>query len=1107
MLRRRPRDLGWVVWFGFGRYVRLGGHLLVGRVARVRRSSWWPVAFPLALAVAMPLAVALLLRVLGSDVPVDKYFTVANIALALLFLVALFGISRARHRVVIQPFIDYTAEEEKAVSGLATLLVTELGRLRELYQEVNELSVPTAVGFERSGGFDRAKDAASFLTVSADQGDAVLEGVVASDASIGAGPLRIPLGPLIAMVNRLTRGPRVVGTVHLTEAGGGPTLTAQLVGAPRGGTWRVDEETQPQTAEQRQAFLDTMVRELACRMFAELALGGEIRWKAVWAFNDYLQLYRDSQRTPRDRARYLKQAQGKLMAAVAEDERFELAYYNLGVIYTHLAEAERNAERLSQDVTSRANIDRERMDVARAEAARSAFTRAADRNPELWQAYYALAVTRFSTVKSEVDIVDPAPGDGAGGRRSASVAAHLRDVIRYCDHACDVAVRYGAGTAAARDLKGMAQTRLGKDLDRALETHRRAVAEFWREYCAARRRRASRLDPGDRGVATARRNAAAALSNLALAHERRARVREPAARPRLTDDQRLDLRVADLVFRRVLRLAGEGSEQAAACHFERGVVLDRLDEHEAAACEYERAQRIHPANCEYAARRARSLALAARRGGAEDEGSCAEDGTVANEADEALRVLAAPFRVAISPWAPPAIDKHVDVTLAAVAEAPALRGQRTERTERIRSLKTVLSASARATDDRLDEAIREVGAYRDEPAGDWESAQVERALAHLLARKSEWKRAEEVLAGLVKRIEEEPGSIEVVDVGVYAHHARALRELDRFHDALAAAAECVRRDPLNVEGLREAGRAHVALRQYPEALRSWTNALSLSPSDPYLHYEVAMCHRRLAAESPPGAQRDREAEQAIDHFSQALELFDGEDLHGEAWVRLWMGRTALEAGDTHEAARHLAAAEHGSACAAASLLLGEALLARGERVAAERAFRRCLAALQPGSIATLPHRTTIDAGWGDELPMAAVRARVKRGLVEARTSAARDLDPVELEAQLADLRAAHDELASVDDDPARDAVEATLLESEARLLIDAGRGRDALMPMRKRLRFDASPAALRLERAARAAALSDGGAPAKEPAADRTRPAPSEARERGERQPSGSHDG
>jgi hypothetical protein len=535
----------WLTASNAWRYPALWAYRAMGHAGRARFRGWWPFVSLLLGAVAILLlgplllgAVVWLLGQVGIDhldpaPEVRDWLSLSNVALLFGALLFVRWISHARERVVVESFVDYTTEESKAVSGLSTLLVTELGRLRGLYEQVTELAIPTAVGVERQGGFSRGKEAASFLTVAADDVTSVLEGAVASDAKVEVGPAKLSLGPLLAFVNRVTRGPRVVGAVHLTEAGGGPTLTAQLVGAGAKGTWRVDHGEEPESAEQRKAFLDTMVRELACRMYTQLTLGGSVRWRAVNAFNEYLRLYGDSQRTPRDRARFLKQAQKELMAAVAEDERFDLAYYNLGVIYTQLAQAELNAERQSQDATSRANLQRDALVHARQDAARVAFTRAAERNAGRWEAYYALAVTTYSQMGDVLIDEALAPEDPRRHR--------LRDVVAYCDQALRVAPRHGASRAAIRDLRGMALTRLADDFDEAMRDHRRAVAGSWLEYCraecAVRARPAAEHDLAGR----ARGNATASLHNLALAYERRALLARGAPGTPLRRSVRRDL--------------------------------------------------------------------------------------------------------------------------------------------------------------------------------------------------------------------------------------------------------------------------------------------------------------------------------------------------------------------------------------------------------------------------------------------------------------------------------------------------------------------------------------------------------------------------------------
>jgi tetratricopeptide (TPR) repeat protein len=1069
-LRRRwadARSRWWLRLFRVLRFPVVLAYALVGRVERFTRRGWWPFVVPALTALALPLLIWQVHEAFGDHGKVLEYLTVRSVTLFFLGALLVRWITSARGRIVVEPFVDYTTDEGKAVSGLATLLVTELGRLRALYEQGNELTVPTAVGVEAQGGFNRENDAASFLMVGADDASSVLEGAIASDATVGFGGVQLPLGFILAAVNRVTRGPRVVGAVHLTEASGGPTLTAQLVGRRTRGTWRVDQAQEPESAEERKAFLDTMVRELACRMYAHITLDGSVRWKAVKAFNEYLDLYGSSRRTPTDRGRFLKQAQSKLMSAVAEDESFDLGYYNLGVIYTQLAEAEMSGERQSQDATSRTTLPRERLKNARNEAARVAFTRAAERNPDRWEAYYALAVTRFTAVKGEVDITSGWPDE--------QVRGPLRDVIRLCDQALQVARREGEATAPILDLRGMAKTRLAEDLTDALRDHHKAVLGFWRAFCESRRQAAAG-GASDRGAAAARGNAAAALSNLAYAHERRARLAEKDVTAELSRGMKADLRAAARIFDWAIRLAGEGSDQAAACHFERGIVLDRLCCYEEAAREYHSALVIHPGNCEYPARRAVSLARHARVPSA-DAGHVERLASAArSEIKHAFAMLSETFSFAASPWPPPAIVMRVDATLRALEEAAGhVDGASAPRYARIATLKKQLAACSAPTKD-ADEAIDELALietdYADAEA--WEKTQIALAQGRALARAHRWPEAVEKFDILVRLLSKPEGAENLVEFGVYADYARARRECGDFRDALGAAAECVRRDPLNVDGRREAGRAHFALSQYQDALTSWTQALWLSPSDPYLHYEVAMCHRRLAV----GAAKDEGEHQmaaAAKHFRQAQELFDGEDLDGEAWMRVWLGRTAIARGDLGEAVRCLAGAAHGTATAAASLFLGETLLLRDERVAAEHAFDRCEEALHKEPldddplVACLPTRPqVIDAGWGDELSRPAVEVRLKRGRLDAEfllrglCTDAVVLAPLAARASAA--REAADAIGDPPLEPGREEALRLCLETEARILHGCGRNAEALAAVRRRLRMGTSREMLDLER-------------------------------------------
>ena len=414
--------------------------------------------------------------------------------------------------------------------------------------------------------------------------------------------------------------------MHLTEAGGGPTLTAQLVDKELTGTWRVDQKREPESEAERKSFLDTMVRELACQVFTQISLKGSVRWEAVEPFNEYLRLYGASRRTPGDRASFLKRAQAKVLEAVAEDESFDLAYYNLGVIYTQLAHTERLAEEQSDDATSRARFDRSELEAARLEAARVAFERAIAKNPDRWEAYYAQAVTIFSEVR-EVQIDETLkPSD----RRFTQ----LSSVIELCEQVLAVCPGQGASLAAVYDLRGMAQARLC-EFRPAMASHRRAMHHAWVEYCRARRSDVAR-PTGQPGLAEhARANATAALHSLALDYERRAATARKARKaksgtkrePRQSPRERLDRSTSQSLFKWASRRAGAGSLVSAACRFERGAALEHAYKYRKAATQFEQAARIQPRSSEYRARRGKAIAKQARRLSARRKPLMARSGT------------------------------------------------------------------------------------------------------------------------------------------------------------------------------------------------------------------------------------------------------------------------------------------------------------------------------------------------------------------------------------------------------------------------------------------------------------------------------------------------
>lgn len=323
---------------------------------------------------------------------------------------------RARGRTVIEDFADNTGDKNStASSGLSTLLVAELARLRDLYRVVEEDRPRESLATDISAG--KPIEA----TVQVQDVSEFLKGAVSAESKVSLGPFQIPLGFFLALLGRLVQGPRIIGSLH--QEGSHLILVVQMSGTPPPNTWRVDSALPAgESLDQARSTLDEMIAELACRMFTDKTLGGSVRWKATEAFNMGLRLYRDSLRVRKGRKLKLLQAEKKFIEALAEDDQFDLAFYNLGIIYNGLDKLK---------------------------TAQTAFSEAISRSPQRWGAYYALAKQHFHSGQYDLAI-----------------------------ELCNRVIAVEPHQAQAYDLKGYVQ-RLNGDPQGALSSRRRAVALAW----------------------------------------------------------------------------------------------------------------------------------------------------------------------------------------------------------------------------------------------------------------------------------------------------------------------------------------------------------------------------------------------------------------------------------------------------------------------------------------------------------------------------------------------------------------------------------------------------------------------------------------------------
>lgn len=354
------------------------------------------------------------------------------VTILVLFTLSLliWSVWKAGRRVVVEEFVDYTGAQTSGqtkpiAGGLATLLVVRLAELRNLYQAVDEQrAIPTAVWINQS------IDA----TINVEDVSQFLKDAVSAQSEFNLGPFKIPVGTLLSLLGRIVQGPRIVGSLH--KDGNTFILTAQKFDGKSSQSWRVDhQESSVQGDQQRNDRFTNMVEELAYRIFTDLALNGSVRWTATCNFCEGLQAYRDCLNSPKDRRLKLEVAQQKLIETLAEDQKFEMAYYNLGVVYTEL----------------------EQLD-----AAKIAFSSAIKEYPGSWNAYYALALNRYQSRDAEPE---------------------CESIIQLCTRVIDLKPG-AANVAKAYQLRGLAQTRLGRS-DRAIRSFRMAVAYSWRALCVA----------------------------------------------------------------------------------------------------------------------------------------------------------------------------------------------------------------------------------------------------------------------------------------------------------------------------------------------------------------------------------------------------------------------------------------------------------------------------------------------------------------------------------------------------------------------------------------------------------------------------------------------
>ena len=889
----------------------------------------------------------------------QRWSILAIYALLILALLAY----RARRSVVVAEFVDHTSErsedgegrrrlekEAKPLRGVATLLVVELARLQALYRVVDERrAIGTAVGE------GRPLDA----TVKVEALSEVLRSAVSAESKVSVGPITIPIGALMALLGRLVEGPQLTGALH--KDGDSLILTAQLSGGGgRSHSWRVKDETEtPESlseagegTEDRSPLINQMIEQLACRMFSDLTLAKAVNWRATHHFINALRAFRRCLRVPRGRKLNLKAAERELIEAFSEDDGFVLVFYNLGVVYMELwrmALHEAKAMRTASDPHAKEAAAAKDMEAAdHLHAAEAAFARAIEQDPGRWEAYYALALTRFER-----------------GRRYS--------VVEQCERVLALGPPL-ANRAKAYDLKGLAEYRRDEPL--VAEARKSAKKAALLSLKALRRAELTRMSaPGSEidTVPALKDQAARCLLNfgVVLAHQP-----PQAARPRIEGLRTsAGLRRVKAPFKLALSL----TNRDAVLHYEFGQIADRWNCLDVAAEEFTSATRIDPDQAAYWAHLADVHAKLFRFGRNEE--------TKRRELDEASHACERALQV-LNLSSITEDDRHVREL---VADTYRVIGEKAQ-AGRVMAMGEfakrigVLEWKLEVDPQELDKVANWVEHYRAQ-GNEWEAAHLERLLGVAKLNSGDPAGAESHFREAIRVFD----SVYPEEIRRYAIRARLASAVAAQGDerALAEAERALSVDPLRKLERYTLGQMYFDLHDYEHAREVWESALLWSPNDAELHWSLSECHRRLAEEETRPAERRESFRKAAAYLEDALELYGGEGIDSRLRAHYWLGRLYNDLRDFRKVIAHLRIVQTKAELGIiVDLRLGEALLRVKRYREAEDTFTRVIErgerCLRRTALAS------VGAEVRDEMPLALVVAHAYWG--RALSDAERDGD-------------------------------------------------------------------------------------------------------------------
>ncbi len=807
------------------------------------------------------------------------WWTVLGIYVALLLV---WFAAKAKKRVVIETFQDHTTATSQPgegtakerpdphrpdASGMAGLLATELAEMRIVYQLLEE-----PLGRPRPGGVEGAVQLE-------DIGD-VLRSAFTAQSNLTIGPLVLPFGGFMALLSRLMQAPRLRGAIYGDETG--LTLTAALTMQGHDYAWtvtrRVGEpghQTQARTAlghgwavrgDAAEAEGDTetpmraraeMVRELAYRVFTDLSLRGQAEWPATRDWLDALRERQACQRTPRDRRLHLEAAEMHLRKALAQDERFYLAAYNLGIVYRQLAE---------EDTKRASASDRRRVPAEPyTRSALRVFAHAVERlDRGRWEAYYGLALAHWTLAQMS-----------AGNER------RIHRVVDLCDRALELHSGRAA-RAQIQDLKATAQLALGQK-PAALATWHKACESILRELTLAQ---TWRVPPSDgQRIVRLRKQASQCLLNLAIASNEF----EPdsLARPAEELTNLIDRVRRRRRFARILALgefAVRLTDVDAAAHKKLALIARRWGRTDLARDELQRAIRMDPDN-------AANWALQAEMCSTQDLDAAR---AACLEALRAIDFGAAPEDEVIESL------KNAYTQLDDPQQTAAL----TWRCELGKSITRALDSDRDSALQQLRQQVQQC----ERDGRDWEAAIVERHLGRLLLESEDVRdaeQAEDVFDRAIRRLEHKHHN-DIRRWGLRSQHALAIaRQPDRTGAALPLAEQGVRDDPLSAAAWRALAIVSAHGGHYDRASTAWSRAHLLDTEDPDSRVALALCQWQQAETVGVAVERQKLHREARDHLRRSLRLYDIEQIDERRRAEWWTAKCHWSLGQFDQMPPHL----------------------------------------------------------------------------------------------------------------------------------------------------------------------------------------------------------